>query len=398
MSKSKKPKKPRADFPLTPHPNGRWCKRIRGRLHYFGRWDDPDGALVEYLEQKDDLYAGRVPRRSQDALDLAYALDHFLSSKKADLQEGRIVPRTYWELDRTCERIADCLGDSRLLTDIDPNDLIRLRLELGKGWKKKDSTGNGQVKTKAQLSPTTIKGELTRARMVFLHVNEYLAQKPIVYRKALRSPSRRQLRQIVNERGPADFTAKQIKVLADAASPQLRGMIYLGINCGFGNGDCAMLPTAQIDLDGGWHQFWRPKTQNPRKCPLWPETIKAVRESLEKRPTSKTPDAEKFVFLTREGNCWSKENGWNAISTEFRKLLKDNGYYREGVTGFYCLRRTFETIATDAGHQVAADFIMGHCPPENDMPARYRQRISDESLVKVSNFVRQWFLDGQKTS
>lgn len=105
-SMSKKPKKPRADFPLTPHNNGRWCKRIRGRLHYFGRWDDPDGALVEYLDQKDDLYAGRVPRRSQNALDLAFALDHFLSSKKADLQEGRIVPRTYWELDRTCERIS----------------------------------------------------------------------------------------------------------------------------------------------------------------------------------------------------------------------------------------------------------------------------------------------------
>lgn len=64
---------------------------------------DPDGALVEYREQKDDLYAGLVPRRSPGALDLAYALDYFLASKKADLQEGRIVPRTYWELDRTCD-------------------------------------------------------------------------------------------------------------------------------------------------------------------------------------------------------------------------------------------------------------------------------------------------------
>lgn len=27
--------KPREDFPLSPHPAGYWCKRIRGKLHYF---------------------------------------------------------------------------------------------------------------------------------------------------------------------------------------------------------------------------------------------------------------------------------------------------------------------------------------------------------------------------
>ena len=30
-------------------------------MHYFGPWDDPDGALEKYLEQKDDLHAGRKP-------------------------------------------------------------------------------------------------------------------------------------------------------------------------------------------------------------------------------------------------------------------------------------------------------------------------------------------------
>ena len=33
-----KPKKPYAEFPLTPHLNGSWCKNIRGKLHHFGRW------------------------------------------------------------------------------------------------------------------------------------------------------------------------------------------------------------------------------------------------------------------------------------------------------------------------------------------------------------------------
>ena len=26
----------RPDFPLTPRPTGRWCKKVKGKLHYFG--------------------------------------------------------------------------------------------------------------------------------------------------------------------------------------------------------------------------------------------------------------------------------------------------------------------------------------------------------------------------
>ena len=62
-TKPAKPSKPYSEFPLTPHPAGYWCKKIREKLHYFGPWKThPETASAEYLDQKDDLHTGRTPR------------------------------------------------------------------------------------------------------------------------------------------------------------------------------------------------------------------------------------------------------------------------------------------------------------------------------------------------
>ena len=128
-----KPQKPYPDFPLTAHPNGQWCKKIRGKVHYFGAWDDSDAALNLYLDQRDDLQAGRKPRVNGDGMTLGVAMDHFLSAKKLLEQSGEISPRSYLDYERTCDQVEASLGNRRLLTDLDHTDLEKLRADLSKG-------------------------------------------------------------------------------------------------------------------------------------------------------------------------------------------------------------------------------------------------------------------------
>ncbi len=75
------PPKPYPDFPLFAHATRRWAKKIRGKLHYFGPWADPMGALARYSEQASDLHSGRTPRVQRDGLDLAELCNQFLTVK-----------------------------------------------------------------------------------------------------------------------------------------------------------------------------------------------------------------------------------------------------------------------------------------------------------------------------
>ncbi len=64
MSKNSTPsqssRKAPNDFPLTRHPRGYWCKKVKGKLHYFGKIvgdENGQAALAKWLDTKDDLLA-----------------------------------------------------------------------------------------------------------------------------------------------------------------------------------------------------------------------------------------------------------------------------------------------------------------------------------------------------
>jgi integrase len=78
--------------------------------------------------------------------------------------------------------------------------------------------------------------------------------------------------------GPKLFTADELRRLVASADVPLKAMILLGSNCGYGNADVFGLPLAALDLERGIIDYPRPKTGIPRRCPLWPETVQALRE------------------------------------------------------------------------------------------------------------------------
>jgi len=122
MSKTKKkPAKPYPDFPLFPHATGRWAKKIRGKFCYFGPWDDPDGALQKFLDQRDDLYAGRKPRIQTDGLTVRDLANRFLTNRRDRVDAGELTFRTFQSYHVACGRVVEVFGD-RPAPDLDAAD------------------------------------------------------------------------------------------------------------------------------------------------------------------------------------------------------------------------------------------------------------------------------------
>jgi integrase len=361
-------RKPHPDFPLTPRGDGRWCKKIKGKLYYFR--GTAEEALAEWLRVKDDLLAGRTPRPAGDGLTVEHLLDCFLNSKRPLLESGELAKRTFDDYYATCRRIGAAFELGRLADDLRPDDFEALRRSIAKVW-----------------GPVALGNEINRIRVVFKYAYDAgLLDRPMRYGPGFKRPSRKTLRIERAKKGPRMFEARHVRRLLKAASPQMRAMILLAMNAGLGNHDCGALRQSALDLKGGWLNYPRPKTGIDRRCPLWPETVEALRVVTDNRPKAK-PGAEDLVFVTRCGQSWTKNVADSPITKKFRKLLDALGLYRPGL-GFYALRHTFETIAGETADQVAVDHIMGHA--RDDMASVYRERISDERLIAVANHVRRW--------
>lgn len=368
----KKPDKPYKDFPLFAHGNGQWAKKIRGRLRYFGPWADWQSALNKYLTHKDLLQAGREP--VDEGIKLWELGELFLQTKMALVENGELSRRTWMTYEATVNNAIKHLGSQIPIRSMTPLDFELLRKRL--------SENRGAV---------SLGNEIQRVRTLFKYAYEagHLSA-PMRFGPGFKRPQRRVIRKARNAAGKRMFHAAEIRKVIYAARPHLRAMTLLGINCGFGQSDIANLPLSAVA--DGWVEFPRPKTEIPRRCPLWPETVESLERVLENRPKARSPEYADLVFLTRFGLPWVRISADNKyvddnLSKAFSKLLKDLGIKRPKIA-FYALRHTFETISGEAKDQIATDLIMGHVDPS--MAANYRHWISNERLQAVVEVVHRW--------
>ncbi len=263
-----KPAKPYPDFPLYAHASGRWAKKIRGVLKYFGPWNDPDGALATYLDRKNDLHAGRTPRADAGELTVKDLVNAFLNSKQNSVDAGELKQRTWNTYKETTDFMIGEFGKRRLVEDIGPSDFASMRRKMAKRW------GLHRLANHIQYTRSVFK----------FGVEEGLIVKAVRYGTGFKKPSKKNFRIEKSKQEIKLFTADEIRRMLATATPSMKAMILLGVNCGFGNADCALLPTRAVDLQAGWINFPRPKTGLDRRCPLWPETVAAIREWLPVRP------------------------------------------------------------------------------------------------------------------
>jgi hypothetical protein len=216
-SKSSSPnkfKKPRPDFPLFPHANGRWAKKVRGKFAYFGKCaDDPKGqaALDLWLDQKDELLAGRVPKAKSEGLTVDELCQRFLHAKNARVETSELQPSTWKSYRISCKQIIKHFGRNRHVDDLGPQDFQAYRAKLSKT--------NGLV---------GLKNQIVHTRMIFLFAYKAdLVYRPVKFGPDFSTPSARAIRK---QKTPRMFEASEIRLMLEYGTETMRAMVLLGID------------------------------------------------------------------------------------------------------------------------------------------------------------------------
>ena len=407
--KVSKPPKPDG-FPLTPHNSGLWSKKIRNprtgkaKLWYFTRWgrivggkmdrlpdDGRQDALRLWNAQKDDLLAGREPRvrslddlnpdgtpkENPDVLTLRVLCNRFLVAKSRKKAARELSPRTFLELKGTTDRLIETFGREQIVDDLTADDFGTLRASIAEKW-----------------GPTRLSNEITRVKSVFKFAfDNGMIDRPVRYGSEFSKPDKSVLRRHKARNGKKTIDAKTIRKLIKSADPPMRAMILLGINCGYGNTDVANLQQPMIE--GDWIDYPRPKSGIERRNPIWPETKAAIEAAIAERPAAADEADEDCVFLTSHGKRWvrnTEKSRTDNVANAFGKLTTA-AELRKGI-GLYALRHVFQTVADQARDPIATKFLMGHA--DATMSGVYREFVSDENLIAVSNHVRTWLYGDAK--
>ena len=385
-----KPEKPYPTFPLTPHSSGKWAKKVRGRIFYFGRWDDPDGALREWNAVKDALTSGRSPTVTGISPSVKDLFNEYMDRQIVRVDAQKLEARTFVDSRNALSHFAKAVGPERIAASLVPADFKLARSDYASEGRGPFTVNRYIANVKAALNWAVRNGKIPPP----VYGDEFHKEASKVMRKSARLAK--------YAKGSETFSPKEIQAILKHATPPFKAMVLLGINAGFYAIDVANLPKEALHLDDAWLEYPRKKTEVMRAAPLWPETVQAIREALPLRGHPKNRADEGLVFIHPLGNPWvyvstKRENGTiskatrtDYINKKMLAVLNEAGIRRPGVN-FAALRDTFSTIANEIPDENARKLIEGHAFA--GMDAFYVKGVVRERLEKVVNHVRKKLLN-----
>ena len=240
-------------------------------MYYFG--SDKQEALQRYIDQAAYLHGSNHNSQKpvNDSMTLKQLCDMFLKYQFTKVKANAITAQHYNDQVSSLNKLMAFLGQGRRIKDISTLDLQNYKRKLQKQYNSSSHRLNLHISNLKTLFHWAKK-------------NDILKQIPNID-----AVSRSK---IVNKQRRI-FTHEEINKLLAVADTQMKAMIWLGLNCGFGCTDCSELQWKHLDLTNGRVVFPRGKTGVPRDLPLWPETIDALRA---------VPKKGKLVFYTARGN------------------------------------------------------------------------------------------------
>ncbi len=357
-------RKTRSDkFPLTLHPSGQYCKKIRGHIYYFG--SDRKQALESYLDQAIFLhgYNSALQKTVNGSMALKEICEMYLKYQHTKLQTNNLTARHHNDQIGSLKKLTEFIGENCKVKSISTLSLQNYKRNLQKHYK--------------SVSRSNLHLSIMKAMFHWAKKNDILKNIPNI-------DAISRAKEIHQDR--YTFNSEQINKLLTIADIKMQAMIWLGLNCGFGCTDCAYLKWTDLDLVNARVILPRRKTGIYRDLPLWSETVKSL-QNIHREGS--------LVFYTSRGKPYIQTNMkvdgsgkemytiTNLITTKFRRLIIKAGLIVPKGTGFYTLRRTAATTAARSGDPFAVQRLLGHA--NLMMATRYVQDVSAQTDRVIEN-------------
>lgn len=386
MNKTWPPALPQG-FPLTIHPRG-YMARIAGKPRWICGKIQPKEALKVYHQKAAALLAGMKPVAvrvgGRKIVTIKFILSSWIRDRQADALRGELTPGSLLQYRHSAKAIRDIVGHVAV-TEYRPDHTRQLYGSLYQN-RTADFAKRALGHFRTACNHAVEQGWCGPVNLGKAAIAKATSRPAVKMRWQLYTPD--QIRIIL------DGLEKRIRGRNMPSMIQLRAMIYLALNGGYGAQELSDLPRSVIDLDKGRIDYRRGKTGKDHIVPLWPETIAALRPVLAQRK------GDDLLFRTREGNPWcaarlkfssGKPVGrydTDNVNERFTALVKPMGLKIRGQ-GFYKLKHLANTTADECGDVHATFTLFGHSLPGTK--AHY-VRVGEDRVRRVVEYMRSHLL------